>query len=81
MLDWDIPVDDGGEITQYNITGTPDDISNITEDTMITITNLSPNSEYTFYVSAINSLGLGNPASVQCNTPGNGKNYYSSVNI
>ena len=77
MLDWDIPVDDGGEITQYNITGTPDDISNITKDTMITITNLSPNTEYTFYVSATNSLGLGETASVQCITlPGNGKNYY-----
>ena len=68
-------MDDGGEITQYSITGTPDDISNITKDTMITITNLSPNTDYTFYVSATNSLGLGETASVQCITPGNGKNY------
>ena len=75
MLDWDIPIDDGGEILQHSITGTPDDISNITDNTMITITNLSPNTDYTFYVSAINSLGLGETASVQCITPGNCKNY------
>ena len=42
---------------------------------MITIMELTPNTIYTFNVSANNSLGFGDSASVQCTTTGNGKNY------
>ena len=73
-FEWNPPSDNGGGgevISHYRVTRTPDDISNITEDTMITITNLSPNTEYTFSVSTNNSLGFGDPDIVQCNTTGN----------
>ena len=75
-LEWNLPSDIGDEsISHYSIIGTPDDISDITEDTMITIIDLMPNTMYTFNVSANNSLGFGESASVQCTTTGNGKNY------
>ena len=75
-LEWTPPSDIGDEsISHYSITGTPDDIRNITEDTMITIMDLMPKTMYTFNVSANNSLGFGDSASVQCTTTGNGKNY------
>ena len=77
-LEWNLPSDIGGGgqvISHYSIIGTPDDISDITEDTMIKIHNLAPNTIYTFNVSANNSLGFGDSASVQCTTTGNGKNY------
>ena len=71
-LKWNTPSDNGGDesITGYNITGTPDDINS---NPSITIHDLTPNTAYTFNVSARNSLGLGDPASVQCNTTGNSK--------
>ena len=76
-LQWNPPSDNGGGgqvISHYSITGTPDDINiNHINNTMITIHNLTPNTEYTFNVMAGNSLGLGDPASVQCNTTGNSK--------
>ena len=75
-LEWNPPSDNGGGgqvISHYSVIRTPDDISNITEDTMINITNLSPNTKYTFSVCANNSLGFGDPAIVQCNTTGNSK--------
>ena len=76
-LAWNTPCDNGGgdeSIMGYSIIGTPDDIniSDIT-NTMITIPNLTHNTDYTFNVRARNSLGLGDPASVQCNTTGNSK--------
>ena len=75
-LEWNLPSDIGDEsISYYSITGTPDDISDITDDTMIAIMDLIPNTMYTFNVSANNSLGSGESATVQCNTTGNGKNY------
>ena len=73
-LEWNTPSDNGGGGLQYSIIGTPDDI-NISDiiNTKITIPNLTPNTEYTFNVSATNSLGLGDPVSVQCSTTGNSK--------
>ena len=73
-LEWNLPSDIGDQsISHYSIIGTPDDISNITEDTMITVMDLMPNTMYTFNVSANNSLGFGDSAIVQCNTTGNSK--------
>ena len=76
-LEWNPPSDNGGGgqvISHYSITGTPDDINiSYIINTMITIPNLTPNTEYTFNVSATNSLGLGDPAIVQCSTTGNSK--------
>ena len=75
-LEWNPPSDNGGGgqvITHYSVTGTPDDISIITNNTMYTHPDLTPNTTYTFNVSANNSLGFGDPASVQCNTTGNSK--------
>ena len=74
-LEWNTPSDNGEgdeSIMGYNIIGTPDDIniSDVT-NTTITIPNLKPNTIYTFNVRASNSLGLGDPVSVQCNTTGN----------
>ena len=81
-LEWNLPSDIGDEsISHYSIIGTPDDISDITEDTMITIMDLMPNTMYTFNVSANNSLGFGDSASVQCTTTGNGKNYKYKIVI
>ena len=75
-LEWTPPSDLGEEsISHYSIIGTPDDISDITKDTIITIMDLMPKTMYTFNVSANNSLGFGQSASVQCTTTGNGKNY------
>ena len=75
-LEWNLPSDIGDEsISHYSIIGTPDDISDITGNTVITIMDLTPNTMYTFNVSANNSLGFGESASVQCTTTGNGKNY------
>ena len=75
-LEWNLPNDIGEKsISHYSIIGTPDNISDITEDTMITISDLTPKTIYTFHVSANNSLEFGDSASVQCTTTGNGKNY------
>ena len=71
-MQWNPPSDNGGESVQYNITGTPDDISIITDNTMMDISNLTPNTEYNFSVRAINSVGFGNELSIQCTTLGNG---------
>ena len=77
-LEWNPPSDNGGGgqvISHYSITGTHDDIniSDITGSTMYTRPDLTPNTIYTFNVSANNSLGFGDPAIVQCNTTGNSK--------
>ena len=76
QLEWTPPSDNGGGgqvISHYSVTGTPDDISIITGNTMYTRQDLTPNTIYTFNVSANNSLGFGDPAVVQCNTTGNSK--------
>ena len=72
ILQWNPPSDDGGESVHYNITGTPDDISIITDNTMMAIPNLTPNTEYNFVVRAINSVRSGDELSIQCTTLGNG---------
>ena len=72
ILQWNPPSDDGGESVQYNITGAPDDISIITNNTMMNISNLTPNTEYNFSARAINSVGFGEELSIQCTTLGNG---------
>ena len=81
-LDWNLPSDIGDEsISHYSIIGTPDDISIITGSTMYTRPDLTPNTMYTFNVSANNSLGFGESASVQCTTTGNSKNYKYKIVI
>ena len=78
-LEWTPPSDNGGGgkvISHYSVAGTPDDISIITGNTMYTRQDLTPNTIYTFNVSATNSLGFGDPAIVQCNTTGNSKILY-----
>ena len=77
ILQWNPPSDDGGESVQYNITGTPDDISIITDNTMMAIPNLTPNTEYNFSVRAINSVGFGDELYIQCTTLGNGSYIYA----
>ena len=77
-LEWTPPSDNGGGgqvISRYSITGTPDDISIITGSTMDTRPDLTPNTIYTFNVSANNSLGFGDPAIIQCITIGNIRHY------
>ena len=71
ILQWNPPSDDGGEPVQYNITEITDDISIITDNTMMAI-HLTPNTEYNFSVRAINSVGFGDELSIQCTTLGNG---------
>ena len=74
-LQWSLPSDNGGggdeAIMGYNIIGTPDN-SDVT-NTMDTIPNLTPNTIYTFNVSASNSLGFGDDLVINCTTLGNGK--------
>ena len=75
-LEWNPPSDNGGGgqvISHYSVTGTPDDISRVTTTTMDTVPDLTPNTIYTFNVSANNSLGFGDAAIIQCNTTGNSK--------
>ena len=75
VLQWNPPSDNGGgeSITHYSITRTPDDISIITDTTMRNFSDLTPNTMYTFNVSANNSLGFGKELSIKCNTPGEGE--------
>ena len=78
-LEWNPPSDNGGGgqvISHYSVTGTPDDISIITNSTMYTRPDLTPNTIYTFNVSANNSLVFGDPAVVQCSTTRNSKILY-----
>ena len=72
ILQWNPPSDDGGESVQYNITGAPDDIGIITNNTMVDISNLTANTEYNFIVRANNSVGFGDELSIQCTTLANG---------
>ena len=72
ILQWNPPSDDGGKSIHYNVIGTPDDISFITDNTMMAIPNLTPNTEYKFVVRAINSVGFGDELYIQCTTLGNG---------
>ena len=76
-LEWNPPSDNGGGqvISHYSVTGTPDDISSITDsdNRMYTRPDLTPNTAYTFNVRANNSLGFGDPAVIHCNTTGNSK--------
>ena len=76
VLLWDPPSDNGGEyISHYSVTGTPDDISNITDDTVLPFPFpiLTPNTVYTFNISANNSVGFGEELSIECTTPGEGE--------
>ena len=79
VLQWNPPSDDGGESVQYNITGAPDEYSNII-DTMRYISNLTPNTEYNFVVRAINSVGFGEELYIECTTLGNGS-YIHTIHI
>ena len=72
VLKWNPPSDDGGESIQYSITGAPDDISIITDNTMMKIPKLTPNTEYNFVVKASNVVGPGNELPKTCTTLGNG---------
>ena len=66
-LQWSSPTDNGGEsISHYFITWSPNSSEEITEDMSFPITDLSPNTEYTFTVSANNSVGIGNGTSMTC---------------
>ena len=80
VLQWNPPSDNGGESVQYDIIGTPDDISIITDNTMIAIPNLTPYTKYTFSVRAINSVRSGEELSIQCTTLGNGS-YTHTIHI
>ena len=80
ILQWNPPSDDGGESVQYNIIGTPGDISIITNNTMMEISNLTPNTEYNFVVRANNSVGFGDELSTQCTTTlGNGSYIHTHI--
>ena len=66
-LQWSPPTDNGGtSISHYNVTWSPNSDIKVTEDMSLSITGLSPNTEYTFTVSANNSVGIGNGTSTTC---------------
>ena len=73
-LVWSPPSDNGGEtISHYAVTGTPGDISIITTMTSITVSDLTPSTEYTFTVRANNTLGFSNSSdNTVCTTRGQG---------
>ena len=74
MLQWDLPTDNEGEsISHYIITGSPNLSEEITEDMSLSITDLLPNTEYKFTISANNSVGFGNNTSINCTTLGESK--------
>ena len=82
-LVWSPPSDNGGEIiSHYEVTGTPDDISIITTMTSITVSDLTPLTEYTFTVRANNTLGFSNSSvDAMCTTRGEGKIFSYSVSF
>ena len=76
-LQWSLPTDNGGEsISHYNLVWFPNSVVMVTENMSLSITGLSPNIEYTFTVSANNSVGIGNGTSTKCTTLGERKKYF-----
>ena len=75
-LEWSPPTDNGGtSISHYTVTWSPNSDIKVIEDVSLSITGLSPNTEYTFTVSANNSVGIGNSTSTKCTTLQGSKNF------
>ena len=65
LVSWSPPTSDGGnQITSYTVTSSTGDISVTTEETSILIEGLDDESEYTFTVTANNSLGSGDQSDI-----------------
>ena len=76
-LQWSPPTDNGGtSISHYIVTWSPNSDIKVTEDMSLSITGLSPNTEYIFTVSANNSVGIGNGTSTKCTTQRECKKQY-----
>ncbi len=73
-LDWTPPADDGGSpITQYTLTRPGANPVNSGPDVRArTITNLTPDTSYTFTLKARNALGLGPGRTLTISTPPHG---------
>lgn len=70
-LAWMVPTDDGGSaITDYFVESSPDGINFVefvhapSVSTNITVTGLTPATQFFFRVSAINAVGTGPPSNV-----------------
>ena len=70
-VSWSAPSSGGDTITGYTITGSPDNLSGITDGsiTTFTFTGLLVNTLYTFTVTASNRAGPSFPATVTVTTP------------
>ena len=67
------PTDNGGEtITYYEVTVTPGDINITTTITSLLVSDLTPNTNYTFNVRVNNSVGFSDYNVTVCSTPGLG---------
>ena len=71
-ITWDIPSSDGGTaITGYTITGSPGNLSGSTNASTrtFTFTPLSPDTLYTFTITAVNIIGNSDPVTLTVTTP------------
>ena len=65
LISWSPPISNGGsQITGYTITSSVGDISVTTEETSILIEGLNDEIEYTFLVTANNSIGAGEQSGI-----------------
>ena len=79
-LQWSQPTDNGGEsISHYSLVWFPNSVVKVTENMSLSITGLLPNIEYTFTVSASNSVGIGNGTTMNCTTLGERKKYFYNL--
>ena len=85
MLQWSPPSFNGGsEITHYiiNVTPSPSDDSTCpggqcnTTGLSFNVTGLTPNVQYQFNISAVNSAGVGNAVTISTTTVGVGMFIY-----
>lgn len=60
---WQAPASDGGDsVSRYTIVASPGGAQYTATDTRILITDLTPSTEYTFTVTAVNAAGTSNPS-------------------